>query len=49
LPNLTWEVLKHVPDVGIFGGVMLGGFWWLTKRKEDVAAAEREELGGHNG
>ncbi len=49
LPNLTWEVLKHVPDVGIFGGVMLGGFWWLTKRKEEVAAAEREELGGHNG
>jgi formate dehydrogenase iron-sulfur subunit len=49
LPNLTWQVLKHVPDVGIFGGVLLGGFWWLTKRKEEVAAAEHEELGGHNG
>jgi formate dehydrogenase iron-sulfur subunit len=49
LPNLTWQVLKHVPDVGIFGGVLLGGFWWLTKRKGDVAVAEREEVGGHNG
>jgi formate dehydrogenase iron-sulfur subunit len=49
LPDLTWQVLKHVPDVGIFGSVTLGGFWWLTRRKEEVSAAEREEHGGHNG
>ncbi len=49
LPDLTWRVLKHVPDVGVFGGVLLGGFWWLTKRKVDVAEAEREERGGHHG
>jgi formate dehydrogenase iron-sulfur subunit len=49
LPRLTWEVLKHVPDVGIFGGVLLGGFWWLTKRKEQVAAEEHENRGEKNG
>jgi len=48
LPNLTWEVLKHVPDVGIFGGVLMGGFWWLTRRKAEVAEAEHEERGGHH-
>ena len=48
LPNITWQVLKHVPDVGIFGGVLMGGFWWLTRRKGEVAEAEREERGGHH-
>lgn len=43
LPNLTWEALRHVPDVGLFGGVVLGGLFWLTKRKEEVAAAETHE------
>ncbi|MGE5236227.1 MAG: 4Fe-4S dicluster domain-containing protein [Acidobacteriota bacterium] len=45
LPDLTWRVLRHVPDVGIFGSVLLGGFWWLTRRKDEVAAHERT-LGG---
>ncbi len=46
LPNLTWEALKHVPDVGLFGGVVLGGIFWLTKRKEEVALAERKDEKG---
>jgi formate dehydrogenase iron-sulfur subunit len=48
LPDLTWRVLKHVPDVGVFGGILLGGFWWLTRRKEEVAARERREHGGED-
>ncbi|MCS7183305.1 MAG: 4Fe-4S dicluster domain-containing protein [Thermoanaerobaculum sp.] len=40
LPQLTWRALKHVPDVVVFGGVLLSGFWWLTKRKEEVARHE---------
>lgn len=40
LPQLTWRALRHVPDVVLFGGVLLSGFWWLTKRKEEVARAE---------
>jgi formate dehydrogenase iron-sulfur subunit len=43
MPLYTWNALKHVPDVLVFGGVLLGGLWWLTKRKEEVAAAERPE------
>jgi formate dehydrogenase iron-sulfur subunit len=46
LPDLTWRAIKHVPDVGLFGAVFLGGLWWLTKRKEDVARSESEERGG---
>jgi formate dehydrogenase iron-sulfur subunit len=40
MPELTWRALKHVPDVALFGGVFLGGLYWLTKRKQDVARAE---------
>jgi formate dehydrogenase iron-sulfur subunit len=51
LPQLTWRALRHVPDVVVFGGVLLSGFWWLTKRKEEVARAEgkqkKEENHGH--
>jgi hypothetical protein len=25
------------------GGVFLGGIWWITHRREDVAAAEAKE------
>ncbi len=42
LPQLTWRALRHVPDVVLFGGVLLSGFWWLTKRKEEVAQAEKK-------
>jgi formate dehydrogenase iron-sulfur subunit len=49
LPDLTWQALKHVPDVVLFGGVLLGGLFWLTKRKEDVARAEHAEKGEHHG
>jgi formate dehydrogenase iron-sulfur subunit len=48
LPDLTWNALKHIPDVVLFGGVFLGGLFWLTKRKEDVARAEHAEKGEHH-
>ena len=40
LPNLTWAVLSHVPDVAAIGSVLLGGVYWITHRRERVAAAE---------
>jgi formate dehydrogenase iron-sulfur subunit len=40
LPVLTWRVLSHVPDVATLGSVLLGGVWWITHRREEVAAAE---------
>jgi formate dehydrogenase iron-sulfur subunit len=43
LPRLTWNVLSHVPDVGTVGSVLLGGIWWITHRREEVARAEAKE------
>jgi formate dehydrogenase iron-sulfur subunit len=40
LPELTWRVLELVPDVVSTGGVLLGGIWWITNRRAEVAKAE---------
>ena len=40
LPILTYRVLSRVPDFVPLGGVLLGGVWWITHRREEVAAAE---------
>jgi len=42
LPRLTRNVLHHVPDVVLFGSVILGGLYWLTNRREIVRRAEGE-------
>jgi formate dehydrogenase iron-sulfur subunit len=43
LPPLTGEVLAHVPDVATVGMAVLGGIYWITHRRELVAAAEKSE------
>ena len=45
LPNLTWAALQKIPGVVSVGGGTLLGIWWITNRRQQVAAAEREE--GH--
>ncbi|HVN09790.1 MAG TPA: 4Fe-4S dicluster domain-containing protein [Patescibacteria group bacterium] len=40
LPVLTWHVLSELPQVVTFGAALLGGIWWITHRREAVAAAE---------
>ena len=40
LPAFTWRVLELVPDVVSTGSVLLGGIWWITNRREEVAKAE---------
>jgi len=40
LPLLTYRVLSRIPDFVPLGGMMLGGIWWITHRREEVAAAE---------
>jgi formate dehydrogenase iron-sulfur subunit len=40
LPLLTRRVLQFVPDVVGIGSVLLGGVYWITHRREEVAAAE---------
>ncbi len=43
LPLLTYRVLSRIPDFVPLGGMMLGGVWWITHRREEVAAAEARE------
>jgi formate dehydrogenase iron-sulfur subunit len=43
MPLLTSRVLSKVPDVVALGGVLLGGIWWITNRRAEVAAAESSE------
>jgi hypothetical protein len=51
LPQLTYHVLSRIPDLVTVGGVLLGGIWWITKRREEVVAAEggpQKEKPGEN-
>jgi formate dehydrogenase iron-sulfur subunit len=40
LPPLTGKVLSHVPEVVSIGWAVLGGIYWITNRREAVAAIE---------
>jgi formate dehydrogenase iron-sulfur subunit len=40
LPLYTFRVLSKIPNVVTLGGVLLGGIWWITNRREEVAQAE---------
>lgn len=40
LPILTYRVLSRIPDFVPLGGMLLGGVWWITHRREEVEAAE---------
>lgn len=49
LPMLTYRALSHIPDIVSLGGVLLGGVWWITSRRAEVAAAEAEQGHGKKG
>ncbi|MGA8366085.1 MAG: 4Fe-4S dicluster domain-containing protein [Candidatus Acidiferrales bacterium] len=40
MPLLTYRVLSHIPDIVTVSTVLLGGIWWITNRRVEVAAAE---------
>lgn len=42
MPSLTHRALAHVPDVLTLGAILLGGIWWITNRRSEVAVAEAE-------
>ena len=44
MPLLTYRVLSKIPNLVTLGGVLLGGIWWITNRREEVAKAERERI-----
>src|SRR5271157_3787320 len=40
LPMYTYQVLSRIPDFVPIFGVLLGGVYWITHRREEVAEAE---------
>jgi formate dehydrogenase iron-sulfur subunit len=42
LPPLTWEVLEKIPKFLPIYAAFLGGMYWLTQRKNEVARKEQE-------
>ncbi len=40
LPETTWRVLSHLPDVVVFAAVFLYGIYWITKRRTYVQTIE---------
>lgn len=44
LPELTWAVLDKIPRFSVVVGALLGGVWWITKRREEVRLAEGREV-----
>ena len=43
LPTYTWHVLSEIPKLVTLGGALLGGIWWITKRREEVANVEKKD------
>ena len=43
LPMYTYQVLQHIPQFVPLFGTLLGGIYWITHRREDVAEAEENE------
>jgi formate dehydrogenase iron-sulfur subunit len=48
LPNLTWAALSKIPKVVGVGCVGLSAIYWITHRRQEVAAAERREKEDHD-
>lgn len=49
LPVYTFDVLRHIPEEVTLIGLFLGGIWWITRRREEVAAAENKEVRAKTG
>jgi formate dehydrogenase iron-sulfur subunit len=43
LPIYTFRVLSELPKLATLGGVLLGGIWWITRRREEVEKVEHDE------
>lgn len=43
LPHLTADVIHRIPNVATVGWAMLGGIWWITNRRNQVADVEKPE------
>ncbi len=43
LPNYTFRVLSKLPRIITATGMLLGGIYWITNRREEVAKAEKKD------
>jgi len=41
LPGYTYRVLSKIPKLVPWGAALLAGIWWITRRREEVAEAEK--------
>jgi hypothetical protein len=46
LPSRTMAVQSRIPDFVPLWGSLLGGVWWITHRRDEVAQAEDKKEGG---
>jgi formate dehydrogenase iron-sulfur subunit len=46
MPVLTMTAMSKIPNVVTVGSVMLGGVWWITNRREEVARHEGSQKPG---
>ncbi len=40
LPAFTWRALSLIPNIVSVGSVLMGGVYWITHRREEVARVE---------
>lgn len=40
LPDLTYRVLSKIPNIVVVGSALLGGIYWITSRRDEVASVE---------
>jgi len=48
MPLLTMSALSKVPNVLSVGGVLLGGIWWITNRRDEVQEFEAAQKKGQS-
>ena len=48
LPSLTWDMLSKIPGFIVMGGAALSAFWWITRRRNEVALYEAAHRAAHS-
>ncbi len=43
-PEVPWRILQQVPNVVLLGAVILGGTYWIYRRREEVAELQTQTI-----
>ena len=49
MPDYTFRILSKIPDFVPLWALVLGGVYWITHRREEVALAEGSANGSEQG